>query len=106
MALELPIVGDQSVKKQFEEIIERISFGSTEGVKAGNFDGMWLEFTSSAVGLAENTVAHKLNRVPTGYIVAQRNKAAILYNGASAWTDSNIYLISNVVSTTFRIYVW
>lgn len=47
MAIELPIIGDQSVRKQFEELIERTSFGATSGEKAGNFDGEWLQFTSS-----------------------------------------------------------
>ncbi len=106
MAIELPIVGDQSVRKQFEEIIERVSLGSTSGTKAGNFDGQWIEFTSNGVPDAENTVAHDLNRVPTGYIPAQRNKAGVLYNGSTAWTSSNIYLKCNIATVIFRIFIW
>ncbi len=105
MALELPVIGDQSVRKQFEEILERVSFGSTAGEKAGNFDGQWIQFTSGLAD-AENTVAHQLNRVPTGYLVAQRNKAGVLYNGATAWDVSNIYLKCDVATTIFRIFVW
>ncbi len=106
MAIELPVVGDQSVRKQFEEILERVSFGSTAGEKAGNFEGQWLEFTSSATPDAENAVTHKLNRVPTGYIVGQRDKAGVLYNGTTTWTSSIIYLKCNVASVTFRILIW
>ncbi len=106
MAIELPVVGDQSVRKQFEEILERVSFGSTSGEKAGNFDGEWLEITTSGTPDAENAVTHHLNRVPTGYIVGQRNKAATLYNGTTSWTASIIYLKCNVATSIFRIFVW
>jgi hypothetical protein len=106
VAIELPVVGDQSVIKQFDEILQRVSLGPTSGVKAGNFDGQWIEFTSSATPDAENTVEHDLDRIPTGYIVGQRNKAGVLYNGTTTWTSSNIYLKCNVASTAFRIFVW
>ncbi len=106
MAIELPVIGDESVRKQIQEILERVSLGSTAGVKAGNFDGQWIQFTSSGTPDAENTVAHSLNRIPTGYIVGQRNKGAVLYNGSSTWTSSNIYLKCNVATTVFRIFVW
>ncbi len=106
MALQIPIIADQSVIKQFEEILERTSFGSTAGTKATNFDAQWISFTSSATPDAENTVAHKLSRIPTGYLVGQRNKAGILYNGSTTWTKANIYLKCNVASTAFRVLVW
>lgn len=106
MALQLPVVGDQSIIKQFEEILERTSFGSTTGTKAGNLDAQWITFTSSATPDAENTVAHKLSRIPTGYLVGQRNKAGTLYNGTTAWSKANIYLKCDVASVAFRILVW
>ena len=106
MAIELPIIGDQSVRKQLDEILYRISFGSTSGEKAGNFDGEWIQFTSASVANNENTIAHNLDRVPTGYIVGQRNGAGILYNGSTTWTDTNIYLKCDASSITFRIFVW
>ncbi len=106
MAIELPVIGDESVRKQIQEILERVSFGSTAGIKAGNFDGQWIQFTSSGTPDAENTVAHDLVRVPTGYIVGQRNKAGVLYNGSTAWSKTNIYLKCNVATTIFRIFVW
>ena len=108
MALEVPIIGDQSIKKQFEEILEHISFGSTasSGAKAGNFDGEWLQATSHGTANTEFSVTHHLNRVPTGYLVAQRNKGGVIYNGSTAWTDALIYLKCTTTSTVFRMFVW
>lgn len=106
MAIEIPITADSSVMKQFEEILERTTLGDTSATKAGNFNAQWITFTSDATPDAENTVAHKLERVPTGYLVGQRNKAGVLYNGSTTWTTSNIYLKCDVASVTFRIFVW
>jgi hypothetical protein len=106
MAVELPIVGDQSVKKQLEEILERTTLGDTSAIKAGNFNGQWITFTSSGTPDAENTIAHKLDRKPTGYLVGQRDKAGVLYNGTTAWTSTNIYLKCDVATVAFRIMVW
>ncbi len=107
MAIELPIKGDQSIIKQFGEVLEQTSLGPVvDGVKAGNFNGHWIEFTSNAVADTEDGITHKLGRVPTGFLVAQKNKASTLYNGSSNWTKTKIYLRSNVATTIFRILVW
>jgi hypothetical protein len=71
-----------------------------------NVDSRQVSFTSDAVANAENTVAHTLGKVPTGYIVVSINKAAIVYNGGTAWTTALIYLKVNVATTVVRIIIF
>lgn len=71
-----------------------------------NVDLKEVNFTSNATPDAEDTISHGLGKVPNGYIVIGRNKAGVLYNGTTAWTMTNIYLKSNVASTTYKIYVF
>ncbi len=106
MAIDLPVIGDQSVRKQFDELLTYVSFGATNGLKAGNMDGHWKEATSHAVANTEFSITHHLNRVPTGYLIGQRNKAGIIYNGSTTWTDSLIYLKCDVTEMTFRVFIW
>ena len=71
-----------------------------------NVDCRLITFTSSATPDAENTVAHTLGKVPTGYLVYSLNKAAVVYANATAWTKTNIYLKVNVASVAVKIIVF
>lgn len=71
-----------------------------------NVDVASVTFTSSGTPDAENTVAHTLGKIPTGYIVTSLNKAASVYKGTTAWSATNIYLKSNVASTEVKILVF
>ena len=71
-----------------------------------NFDSVYVSFTSSATPNAENTVAHTLGKVPTGFIVVDKNKAAHLYRNGTTATKTNIYLKSDVASVAFTILVF
>ena len=71
-----------------------------------NIDCATVDFTSSATPNAENTVAHTLGKIPTGYIVVGKDKAGDLYNGTSAWTGSNVFLKCSVASVTLKIIVF
>lgn len=71
-----------------------------------NVDCRRVTFTSSATPDAENTVAHDLGKVPTGYIIYSLNKAAVVYLGTTTWTSSNIYLKVNVASVAVKIIVF
>ncbi|MBI4397041.1 MAG: hypothetical protein HY548_08105 [Elusimicrobia bacterium] len=71
-----------------------------------NVDCKTISFTSSGTPDAENTVTHALGKIPTGFIVANLDKAAIVYSSASAWTASNIYLKVNAASVAVKIIVF
>lgn len=62
-----------------------------------------LEFTSNGVADVENTVAHGLGKVPTGFIVYSVDKAGVVYKGATAWTTTNIYLKVNVATVAVKV---
>ena len=70
-----------------------------------NIAGEFQTFTSSADALTQNTVAHGVGSVPVGYLTMKQNKSASLYTGASAWTSTNVYLISSATSTTYTIFL-
>lgn len=89
----------------------QLSFTSRDGAiqnydKAGNFNAVWLAFTSNGVANTEDTVPHTLGRIPVAMLVSIPNKAAILYRGTTAWTETNIYLKTSVASTTWNIMVF
>lgn len=71
-----------------------------------NVDCRSISLTTSGTPDASNTIAHTLGKIPIGYIVVYQNKAASLYDGGTTWTDTNIYLKSNVATVNFRIIVF
>ena len=75
------------------------------GDKAGNIDGKWVVFTSAGANV-ENTIAHGLKRIPRGYIVGETDKACSVYDGATAWTSTNIYLKVDVATVALKIMVF
>lgn len=79
-----------------------LTFG--DGTSADNVKGTWATFTSNATPDAEFAVNHNLGRAPVGYLVFTRDKAGTLYNGASAWTATQVFLKCNVASVTFKVF--
>jgi hypothetical protein len=63
-------------------------------------------YTSNGTPDTQDTVAHQLGRTPTGFLVINRDKAGVVYKGASAWTSSNIYLKCNVASVAVTMLVF
>jgi hypothetical protein len=82
----------------------RISFG--DGANKENLDIEFRDVTSHAVADTEFTVSHSLGRLPGGYMVVKRDKAATVYNGITSWTDSAIYLRCNVSSASLRLIIF
>lgn len=102
------------LNRQFDEIVlalsGRIAFCDgdiSNGEKGENIDGVFLVFTSLGAD-AQNTIAHSLDRVPSGYIVVSQNKAGSLYHALTdtAWTSSNIYLKSSVATVIYTIFIF
>jgi len=71
-----------------------------------NIEGERISFTSSATADVENTISHHLGRTPIGYDVEKRDKAAVVYNGTTAWTKDKIYLKVNVASVQITIFIY
>lgn len=93
------------------EILNEIQVGLEPILNRGitfseNVDIVFVQFTSSATPDAENTVAHTLGKVPTGFIVYSLDKAGVVYRSGTAFTATNIYLKVNVASVAVKILVF
>ena len=74
-----------------------------KGIRASdNWDAQVISVTLAAANV-EQAVAHTLKRVPTGYIVVSINKVAVVYDGTTAWTTTNIYIRSNTAATAVKV---
>lgn len=82
----------------------RIGFG--DGINKENLDIEFKNVTSHATADTEFSISHTLGRVPAGYIVVKRDKAAIVYDGPTPWTSNTLYLRCNVSSTALRLIVF
>lgn len=71
-----------------------------------NVDCVSVEFTSSGTPDAENTVPHTLGKVPVGFLVYGLDKGAVVYNGTTPNTKTNIYLKANTASTAVKAFVF
>lgn len=95
------------VLKTLQDFFNRIVAILNRGISfTDNVDCVLITTTTSATPDAENTVAHTLGKIPSGYIVYSQDKAASLYLGTTAWTSSNIYLKSDVATVAFKIIVF
>ena len=54
----------------------------------------------------EDTTAHTLGKVPTGFFVISQDKAGSLYDSGTAFTATNIFTKCDVASVTFKIIVF
>ena len=98
---------ERSLQKGLNTFAQGVIDLLTKGLRIeDNMDAADVSYTTNAVANTEDAVAHNLNRVPIGYWVISRDKAAIVYNGSSAWTSTNIYLKCNVASTAIRVFVF
>ena len=71
-----------------------------------NMDIERVAVTTDGTPDTESAHTHTLKRVPIGYIVIKRDKAGVIYDGTTAWTDTTIYIRSNVASVAATIMVF
>lgn len=71
-----------------------------------NFDAYIGNITTDATPGNDTAIAHGLKRVPSGYLIIKRDKAGIIYDGAAAWTETNIYVRSNLATVAAKIIVF
>jgi hypothetical protein len=97
---------EKNLEKSFQRLLDQLTQILNKGlVFSDNFSIDILIFTSQQAD-SEFPVTHNLRRVPTGYIVIGMDKAGLLYNGATAWTSTNIYLKASLGATTFKALIF
>lgn len=111
---------DDALRIIWEEIARvlngNLSFGGFPNLPGGggggvgpngtpeNMLGSWWQGTT-AVADTDFTVQHDLGRVPTGWLLFYINKAGIVYEGVTPWTDTQIFLRCNTATTELRLFV-
>ena len=101
-----------SGQRRLMEILRNIGYmfdgriGLGDGTNKENLDIEFKDVTSHATAGTEFSISHTLGRVPAGYIVVKRDKAAVVYDGTTVWTTSTIYLRCSVSSTALRLIVF
>jgi len=71
-----------------------------------NFNAQIIPIADSGNADSENTVAHTLKRVPTGFLIIKINKAGIVYDSGTSWTTTNIYVKCNVANCAITLLVF
>lgn len=82
-------------ERQFQEIIAK-------AIDKQRF----AEVTSHATPDTEYSIEHSLRTIPLGFIVIKQDKAAVTYQGATAWDTEKIYLKTNVASVAIRVLIF
>ena len=96
----------RDLEKALDKFFSELRAILNNGIRPGdNLDAQTVSVTTHATPDTEIAVAHTLKRVPTGYIVLGRDKAGLIYTGATAFSASSIYLKSNVASVTATILI-
>lgn len=75
------------------------------GISPVNIQGKWAKATTPAGANTEFAVTHNLNYIPLGYDVKRIDKAAIIYDGTTAWTITQIFLKCNVATVAVTLFI-
>ena len=98
---------EESLEKELLSAWNELSQLLNGGLKfSDNFNSQVIEISDTGSANAENTVAHTLKRVPTGFIVTYIDKAGVVYDSGTAWTNSNIYLKCDVANCNVKVLVF
>jgi hypothetical protein len=78
----------------------------TTGTQAGNLNAVYSTITTPGANV-EFAVKHTLGRIPIGFDVTMRDKAAVVYGSRPlSWTASLIYLKCSIATTTITVRIY
>lgn len=97
---------DEDLFRALNELNDNLDVILNQGINfSENFDSVYVTHTFGATPDTEESIAHDLGRVPTGYIPVTKDKAADVYN-TSAPTKTTLFLKCNVSSATIKLLVF
>lgn len=103
MRLQLPDLSQQTtwedVQKFANQAFDQVSAFLNGNISLSDNIDCQLVTVVFVSANGELTIAHKLKRVPVGYILYNLGAATTVYNGATAWTKTNLYLKATVATT-------
>lgn len=98
---------EEDLYNSLREFIDDVTKILNRGILfSDNMDVDIVSYTSNATPDTSDTVSHSLGKVPTGFIVVNIDKSAIVYDAGTSWTSSNIYLKCDTASTAVKIIVF
>lgn len=76
----------QSVEKVVKQLTRALNggLGFGNGVERDNFDGRWFIVTTPATPNTDFVVDHNLNRLPIGFLIFDKDRAADIYSVSKA----------------------
>lgn len=97
---------DRDLITELERGMDSIAAILDRGIDfADNVDCRIVSYTSNAVANTQDTLAHTLGKVPTGFIVVDIDKAGIVYRSATA-DSTNLYLKCSATSASITVLVF
>jgi len=75
----------------------------TDGNNSVNIKGQWQVITDTGSANTEFSVSHTLGQTPLGIIQIYSDKAGIVYDSGTAWTDTTIYLKYPSANSSIKI---
>lgn len=98
---------DSDLLKAFQDVVINLKGLLNNGLSfADNMDACLVSVTSHGTPGTEFSVTHTLNRKPVGYIVTGKEAAGSVYDGATSWSNTLLYLKSDLSSKKFRLLIF
>ena len=98
---------DKDLLKVLDDSYTNLDSILTKGIRfQDNVDCTLVEYNSNGSVDTEDTVAHGLGKVPTGFLVYNLDKGSVVYDSGTAWTSTNIYLKNTVATVAVKIIVF
>lgn len=91
---------DKSLNAMFADFYHMLAGGL---LFSDNFDGHTVTFTTDATPGVETAIEHGLKRVPTGFLILEKNKAAHIFGGSTDKTSTHYYIQSDAESVTVTL---
>ena len=98
----LPIAMPGNLEVNLKTLFTDIRFTPNDQGKAENFDAEIITVTSD---VAEFVVPHKLERIPNGFLVMNKDGIGDVWDSGTAWTDEHIFLASDVIGVTLKLLI-
>ena len=88
-----------------DTILRQILKTINRGIEFNNLLAYHVTISDTGLADTEITVTHSLGFVPSRYVVTQRSKACIVYDGSTPWTTEAIYIKCNAANAAVTISV-
>jgi len=98
---------EKSLEQELQRFCLELSGFLDKGLKfSDNFDAQIIEVADTGLASTEFSVAHTLKRVPTGFLIINKDKTGNGYDSGTAWTDTAIYLKYSTANTALTLLVF